>query len=335
MNQLPEDIIIVIFNKLLVPDLINIISTCKYFYNIGNYEGVWRDRFSKKYLKKHKIRNFKKYYCDRNNKNKFGLIVNSNFTYLRSKNKIGSLPNSICILTNLTELNLFNNNLKFIQKQISCLISLKTLDLSNNAFENFPTNISYLTNLTKLVLGRNSISYIPDNISGLISLNNLNLSYNKLTEFPIFVCRLRNLNHLFLESMTINRIPNDIKELTNLYYLSMVNSHLQLIDEDINLPNLAHLHLFANELGRIPDWLYNSTSIKYIDLSHNPGLVLKDNFNNNLETLIVNNYQLPFYYGMYSNKNCKILIEGETYNIINITTVSVFSVLLLFLLSKF
>ena len=48
MNQLPEDVIIVIFNKLYVEALVNISQTCKYLNNISNYDSIWENRLKPK-----------------------------------------------------------------------------------------------------------------------------------------------------------------------------------------------------------------------------------------------------------------------------------------------
>lgn len=265
MNNLCEDVILIILNKLSVPNLINIIQTCKYLNKIGKQDRMWKERIPKKYLKKYIVKNYKEYYCQKNNKNRFGLHFNDCNKILFSKNKIKSLPNSICILTNLTELKLNHNILLYVPTQISCLTSLKILTLYHNKFIEFPTSICTLTNLRNLGLGGNMISSIPTQVSNLISLQELNLSYNKLTEFPISICKLFNLEYLYLSHINISVLSKEINLLTNLYFLEMEHSNLQLID-DINLPKLSHLHLSNNQLDVIP---HISENLRYMDLSYN------------------------------------------------------------------
>lgn len=264
MNNLCEDIILIILNKLSVPNLINIIQTCKYLNNIGKQDRMWKERIPKRYLKRYNIKNYKEYYCHKNNKNRFGLHFNDCNKILFSKNKIKSLPNSICIFTNLIELKLNHNILLYVPTQISCLTSLKILTLYHNKFIEFPTSICTLTNLRNLNLGGNMISSIPTQVSNLISLQELNLSYNKLTEFPISICKLFNLKYLYLSHMNINVLSKEINSLTNLYFLEMTHSNLQLID--INLSTLSYLHLYNNELDVIP---HISENLRYMDLSYN------------------------------------------------------------------
>jgi len=115
MNNLIRDVIIVIFNKLDIIHLIGCIRVCRYFNNISNEDIIWRNRFSKRYLKKNRVKNFKqqyiKYYCYRNNSDKLGILPNKQNTLsqLSIRHDITPIPNTICIFTNLLSLDICNN----------------------------------------------------------------------------------------------------------------------------------------------------------------------------------------------------------------------------------
>lgn len=271
MDNLHSDVMIVIFNKLLIGDLLNCIEVCKYFNELSNEDSVWRGRFPKKYLRKHQIFNCKstyiKRYCDINNLKYLG-VKNYDVTELRINKKfLIHIPKSICIFKQLVILNLSNTNMSLIPGNISCLSTLKQLDISRNHLKIFPMSICKLT-----------------------KLHTLNLSSNK-----------------------IKILPKDINLLNKLEHLSLYDCYIKHISKDINLPKLGYINLCNNELETIPDWIYDSDSLNFIDLSDNTELSITKTFlhNSKLRHLIVDSYQLPFFYTKLVNNHCDLNIIGS------------------------
>lgn len=65
-----------------------------------------------------------------------------------------------------------------------CLASLEWLDLRNNKLHEIPKNVGEHKSLKTLLLGRNQLTFLPAEIGGLKTLKGLNLSDNPLEEPP-------------------------------------------------------------------------------------------------------------------------------------------------------
>jgi Leucine-rich repeat (LRR) protein len=80
-----------------------------------------------------------------------------------SCNKITEV-NNIGYSPNLTILDLKNNKLQVLSKEISFLKNLKTLDLTNNDLTDLPTEIAFLDKLVRLHLEGNSLKVIKHSV---------------------------------------------------------------------------------------------------------------------------------------------------------------------------
>ena len=80
-----------------------------------------------------------------------------------SCNKITKI-NNIDYSPNLTILDLKNNKLQILSKEISFLKNLKTLDLTNNDLTDLPTEIAFLDKLVRLHLEGNSLKVIKHSV---------------------------------------------------------------------------------------------------------------------------------------------------------------------------
>ncbi|XP_038578400.1 toll-like receptor 9 [Micropterus salmoides] len=116
-------------------------------------------------------------------------------------------------LTNLSYLDISNNELKSISPEVLCNLpgSMKALRISDNLLNYFPwLNISALTNLRHLDLSQNFLSYLPPEViefGAMFSL--LDLSHNRLSVIPEdFFSKAKSLQYLYLSH-------NQIKELNH------------------------------------------------------------------------------------------------------------------------
>jgi internalin A len=88
------------------------------------------------------------------------------------KNKIGTfgVPESICNLTNLVQLNLSYcfltrmNCLTSLRDEVFNLSQLVELDVSHNGLSSIPEELGKLTHLSKLYVQNNKLESIPDSI---------------------------------------------------------------------------------------------------------------------------------------------------------------------------
>ncbi|MBV9962261.1 MAG: T9SS type A sorting domain-containing protein [Parafilimonas sp.] len=212
----------------------------------------------------------------------------------------GQLPASVGNLSELTDLELYNNNLQGSLNTVIKLTKLLTLDLSSNAFTgNIPGQLSQLSQLKtlslsnnkltgsipasictikplqKLYLGNNQLSgSIPKNIDSLVFLGFLNLSYNHLSGdlppgfYQLYGLVTAQLQNNQFSGKLLNRFGNFPKMITlmlndNQFSGSIPGTFGQL-------GNLANLYLQNNHLsGAIPSLLGYCAGLIELNISNN------------------------------------------------------------------
>lgn len=113
----------------------------------------------------------------------------------------------------ITELNLYDNDIKILPESIGSLDSLEVLILPNNHLTILPESFKKLSSLKKLDLSWNDIADLPKWIGSLSSLEELNLRGNKLSKLPE---SMRFLHSLKILNITLNKnIIQPPKDLEN------------------------------------------------------------------------------------------------------------------------
>jgi len=118
------------------------------------------------------------------------------------------LSGDICCFLELTNLNVYNNLLTTLPKEIGNLHNLTFLNLSDNHLTGLPKEIGNLQSLTSLLLWTNQLTSLPNEIGRLTNLTSLSLSNNCLTELPEEICNLINLSSLDFDNdikLTVNQ----------------------------------------------------------------------------------------------------------------------------------
>eukprot|EP01089_Gocevia_fonbrunei_P013733 TRINITY_DN3580_c0_g1_i1.p1 TRINITY_DN3580_c0_g1~~TRINITY_DN3580_c0_g1_i1.p1 ORF type:complete len:275 (+),score=28.36 TRINITY_DN3580_c0_g1_i1:163-987(+) len=101
-------------------------------------------------------------------------------------NEISEISSKISNLKNLKKLNLNNNQISHLSSTICIgLSSLVTLQLDNNILKSIPKQISELTLLTELSLGNNKIVAMPKTLSEMPQLITLRLHDNNLVAWRV------------------------------------------------------------------------------------------------------------------------------------------------------
>ncbi len=123
-------------------------------------------------------------------------------------------------------LNLSNQKLKKIPKEVFEFPNLKTLDLSKNKITELPADIGQLTRLEELIITSNKIEDIPKEIGNLKRLRILKARNNALYSIPKEIGQLVRLESVDLNGNPIWRLPEEFRSCTNLKFLDIRNTEI-------------------------------------------------------------------------------------------------------------
>ena len=189
--------------------------------------------------------------------------------YLYGNELTGTIPTDLGDLSNLTALNLGNNN----------LTNLTTLSLWRNGLTgSIPGELGGMTSLQHLYLSDNELTgTIPAALAGMTSLQHLYLNDNELTgTIPAALAGMTSLQHLYLNDNELTgSIPASLGDLSNLTRLYLYGNELTgTIPTDLgDLTNLQQLSLSSNKLtGTIPTEVADLTNLQELYLNGNADL---------------------------------------------------------------
>ncbi|GKV47839.1 hypothetical protein SLEP1_g54698 [Rubroshorea leprosula] len=196
--------------------------------------------------------------------------------YLRlGCNLEGSIPASIGNFTQLTSLDLTNNQFSGpIPASIGNLRQLTSLDLySNHLSGQIPSSLANLTQLAFLDLSNNQFSGpIPASIVNLSYLDLSSNHFSDLVEADMFSV-LQNLETIFLSdnNLSLRMNVNANFTLPMLTDVSFSSCNLSEFPNFIRHSNgLQSLVLSKNSIrGNIPEWICEKDDLEILDLSHN------------------------------------------------------------------
>jgi Leucine-rich repeat (LRR) protein len=162
-----------------------------------------------------------------------------------------ALPEGLCTLVGLEELDVHLCGLRALPKGIGGLTGLKKLDLSYNKLA-LPEGLWSLAGLEELDLGNCGLIALPEEVEGLAGLRVLNLNYNaELTALPEGLCSLAGLEELNLMQCGLRALPEWFG----------------------GLAGLRALDLWGNTgLSALPDGFVRLRNLEALDLDHCPAL---------------------------------------------------------------
>ena len=237
----------------------------------------------------------------------------------------GAIPAGLGNLSNLTQLDLNNNNLTGpIPSSLGNLTKLTRLDLYNsNLTGPIPSSLGNLTKLTYLSLGRNGLSGPIPSLTNLTNLAHLDLNGNYFLSGSIpALGNLTKLTYLSLSNNDLSgSIPSSLGDLTNLTHLSLSNNDLTgAIPSSLgDLTNLTYLDLARNLLtGDVPGELDNLDKVTTIRMHTNSLTgcfppVFRWNTNNTGLNPQNNNVDLPWCAGLAFYWKNGTIPEGNTF----------------------
>ena len=163
-----------------------------------------------------------------------------------------------------------------IPSQLGNLTNLTRLDLSNNQLTgNIPTQLGSLTKATKIYISSNQLTgNIPTQLGNLSEATTLDLSANQLTSsIPSELGNLPKIANLYLSSNQLTgNIPTQLGNMTTTETLDLSNNQLtgNIPTQLGSLTQIRTLNLHYNQLsGSIPSELGSLTQIRFLKLHNN------------------------------------------------------------------
>ena len=151
---------------------------------------------------------------------------------------------------------------------------VRSLDLSDQHIRLLPKEISLLINLEELRLRNDDLTELPEEIGDLGKLRILDLSGNPIRHLPVHFKDLNMLDELYLNGDSYFDLEQDITTLSllpNLRILHLENDGIALLPESISsLHHLEELYLNDNKLVTFPTPVLRMDHLKLLDLHHNP-----------------------------------------------------------------
>lgn len=197
---------------------------------------------------------------------------------LRSASVIGSIPQSLGNLKNLTSLFLSGNDITgILPSALINITELEILDLSRNAITgSIPSGFANLGKLESLDLSSNFLSgLVPPGLGTLSRLKFLDLSDNSLTDLiPVQFSNLSRLVELDLSKNTLSgSLAVELRGLRSLRRMRIGDNALEgPLPEGLfsSLVQLEVLVLSRNKFdGALPGALWSLPSLRFLDVSGN------------------------------------------------------------------
>ncbi|KAJ4953464.1 hypothetical protein NE237_030296 [Protea cynaroides] len=187
-----------------------------------------------------------------------------------SENQIVALPTSIGGLKALTKLDIHSNQLINLPESFGELVNLTELDLHGNRLRSLPASFGNLTNLIILDLGSNNFTVLPPTVGNLTNLKRLNVETNELEELPCTIGSCSSLVELRLDFNQLKALPEAIGKLECLEILTLHYNRITGLPTTIgNLSRLKELDISFNEVANIPENLCVATSLVKLNAGNN------------------------------------------------------------------
>lgn len=120
----------------------------------------------------------------------------------------------------------YNNNLSLIPNSICGLEKLRQLNLDDNKLNELPNCLTTFNKLEVLFCADNRISRIPNDFGKLSNLRKIQLNGNEIKQLPSSFYDLKNLTYCYLSDNMIQDIDERILEMEKLETLNLSNNPL-------------------------------------------------------------------------------------------------------------
>ncbi|CAH1799295.1 unnamed protein product [Owenia fusiformis] len=151
---------------------------------------------------------------------------------------------------------------------------IKKLDLSNNNLEGIPRQICDFENLISIDLSHNNLTALESDIfDNCSTLQRLNLSNNNLESIPRQICDFKNLNSIDLSHNNLTALESDIFDnCSTLQRLNLNNNKLRIIPTGLfaKLKDITRIDLSENNVADIQrNAFLDNYNLLYLNASYN------------------------------------------------------------------
>jgi len=187
-----------------------------------------------------------------------------------SENQISEIDGSVFNqFRYVSSLNLSNNKLASLPKQLRSLQHLLDLNLSNNRLTEFSPDFTILRALRRLDLSKNEIDTMPEDFGEMVSIRELNIADNKIEWLPSKqVDVLSSLRVLDASNNQINAMPIEYEHL-KIQEINLSMNRLRDLPTLRNFKTVRVLNLAENLIESIPESVEKMSMLKRLDVSGN------------------------------------------------------------------
>ncbi|MCH9625271.1 MAG: E3 ubiquitin-protein ligase SlrP [Chlamydiales bacterium] len=187
-----------------------------------------------------------------------------------SNNQLTRLPKNLENLLHLKQLTAWGNQLASLPTSIGNLDQLSRLDVSNNQLITLPDEFCELRKIKYVDISNNQLTALPKRLGDLSQLKELNLADNQLTALPKSFGDLSHLKELNLANNQLTALPKRFETLSQLQELNLANNALTSLPNNLgDLTKLSILDLSNNQLTLLPKSLKDLAELSELDLAHN------------------------------------------------------------------
>lgn len=173
-------------------------------------------------------------------------------------------------LTGVKHLTLSEELIEFPMDILTLADSLEVLDLSNNQLSSLPKEIAQLTQLKILFASNNCFSILPEALGLCPELEMVGFKANQIAEVPEGALP-KKLRWLILTDNCITQLPESLGERFRLEKLALAGNQLITLPKSFGqLHNLALLRISANQLAVFPTQLLTLPKLAWLAFSGNP-----------------------------------------------------------------
>ena len=173
-------------------------------------------------------------------------------------------------LKGIKALKISENLTSFPEEIFELAESLELLDLSNNLLVSIPKDMNRLKKLKIAFFSNNLFTSVPSAFKECKNLYMLGLKANKIDSFEEDILPL-SISWLILTDNRLKKLPDSIGKLIKLQKFPIAGNSLENLPSSMsNCINLELIRLSANQLNEIPSWLLKLPKLSWLAFSGNP-----------------------------------------------------------------